>query len=89
MTNDVPVLSLVYYIFHFNVIAFGLNKKKKMFLPDQLFWLYLVKAIFGITSHILNNFVWLRITVEGSVPEMRIIIVDIINLIRFKIMYTS
>ena len=51
------------------------------------FWLYLVLAIFGITSHILNYFVWLRITDEGSVPEMRIW--SISNLIRFKMVYTS
>ena len=46
------------------------------------FWLYLVLAIFGITSHIFNFFVLLRITDEGSVPEMRIW--SISNLIRFK-----
>ena len=34
--------------------------------------LYLVLALFGITFHILNFFVWIRITDEGSVPEMRI-----------------
>ena len=34
------------------------------------FFTYLVWAIFGITSHILNYFVWLRITDEGSVPGM-------------------
>ena len=51
------------------------------------FWLYLVLAIFGTTSHILNYFVWLRITDEGSVPEMRIW--SISNLIRFEMVYTS
>ena len=36
------------------------------------FWLYLVLAIFGITSHIWNFFVWLRITDQGPIPEIRI-----------------
>ena len=36
----------------------------------------------------LNYFLWLRITDEGSVPEMRMM-VHIINVIRFKIVYTS
>ena len=33
----------------------------------SLIWHFL-----GITFHLLNYFVWLRITDEGSVPEMRI-----------------
>ena len=53
-----------------------------MGLLHHPFWLSLVWVIFGITSHILNFFVWLRITDEGSVPEMRIW--SISNLIRFK-----
>ena len=48
----------------------------------NLFWQF-----FGITSHILNYFVWLRITDEGSLPEMRIW--SISNLIRLKMVYTS
>ena len=41
-------------------------------LLHHRFWLYLVLALFGITSHILNYFLWLRNTDEVSVPEMRI-----------------
>ena len=48
----------------------------------NLFWQF-----FGITSHILNYFVWLRITGEGSLSEMRIW--SISNLIRLKMVYTS
>ena len=57
------------------------------------FWLYLVLALFSITSHILNFFLWLRITHEGSVPKIRmwsilliksdLYIVHVVNSIRF------
>ena len=59
--------------------------KKKQNDNDEVrnvFWQF-----FGITSHILNYFVWLRITDEGLVPEMRIW--SISNLIRLKMVYTS
>ena len=50
-------------------------------------------ASFGtfVTSlfNFLNYFVRLRITDEGSVPEMCIIMVHIVNKIRFKMVYTS
>ena len=35
-------------------------------------WLYLVLALLGITVHLLNYIVWIRITDEGRIPEMRI-----------------
>ena len=65
------------------------------FIEIVILWVYytipfgftLFLEIFGITSHIFNYFVWLRITDEGSVPEMRIW--SISNLIRFKMVYTS
>ena len=41
----------------YNTISYGFS----------LFWHFL-----GIAFHLLKYFVWLRITDEGSVPEMRI-----------------
>ena len=35
-------------------------------------WLQFFFALWGITSQLWNYFVWLRITIEDSVPEMRI-----------------
>ena len=36
------------------------------------FWLKLLSALFGIIFQLYNYFLWLRITDEGSIPEMRI-----------------
>ena len=36
------------------------------------FWIPLILTLLGVTFQLLNFFVWLRITAEGSVPEMRI-----------------
>ena len=36
------------------------------------FWLKLLSALFGIIFQLFNSFLWLRITDEGSIPEMRI-----------------
>ena len=43
-----------------------------MALLHPPFWLKLVSALFNITFKLLKYFVWLRITDEGSVPEMHI-----------------
>ena len=40
---------------------------------------YLVWALLGILFNFLNYFVWLRITDEGSVPEMRIWSISLIQ----------
>ena len=47
----------------------------------------LFRHFLGITFQLLNYFVWLRIPDEGSVPVMRM--VHIVNLIRFRMAYTS
>ena len=43
------------------------------------FWLYLVLALWVYIFNFLNYFLWLRITDEGSVPEMRIWSISLIK----------
>ena len=43
-----------------------------MGLLHHPFWLLLDLTLFVITFQLLNYFVWLRITDEGSLPEMRL-----------------
>ena len=57
-----------------------LNVQCLTFIEIVILWVYLSSpfsstlflALFGITSHILNYFAWLKITDDGSISEMRI-----------------
>ena len=63
-----------------DIFLFSLNLSCLEFIEIVILWVYctipfgftLFLALLGIDSHISNCFVCLRITDEGSVPEMRI-----------------